>query len=162
MAYDIFMKLDDIPGESTDDKHKEWINLLAFSMGVSQMAVDRSAGSAGGTSRADFQNLAATHRFDKASPKLFEFCATGKHIPTVLVQLHRATGDKQKYLEYKLTDVVITSVAPAGDGSSDVVPLESFSLDYGKIEITYTATDNKGTAKGDVKAGWDRVANKKV
>ena len=29
-AYDAFLKIDGIPGESTDDKHKDWIEILSF------------------------------------------------------------------------------------------------------------------------------------
>ena len=36
MAVDYFLKLDGIPGESTDAKHKGEIDVLAFSWGVSQ------------------------------------------------------------------------------------------------------------------------------
>jgi len=31
MAVDVFLKIDGIPGESTDDKHKEWIEILSYS-----------------------------------------------------------------------------------------------------------------------------------
>ena len=31
MAFDAFIKLDGIPGESSDDKHKDWIEILSFS-----------------------------------------------------------------------------------------------------------------------------------
>ncbi|WP_353327541.1 type VI secretion system tube protein Hcp, partial [Chitiniphilus shinanonensis] len=27
MAFDAFIKIDGIPGESTDDKHKDWIEI---------------------------------------------------------------------------------------------------------------------------------------
>lgn len=37
MAFDVFIKIDGIPGESSDDKHKEWIEVLGFSP-------DRTAG----------------------------------------------------------------------------------------------------------------------
>ncbi len=33
MAVDYFLKIDGIAGESTDDKHKEWIDVLSFSWG---------------------------------------------------------------------------------------------------------------------------------
>ena len=38
MPFDAFLKLDGIPGESQDDKHKEWIELHSFSMGIAQTA----------------------------------------------------------------------------------------------------------------------------
>ena len=36
MAFDTFMKVDGIPGESQDDKHKDWIELLSFSHSFTQ------------------------------------------------------------------------------------------------------------------------------
>jgi type VI secretion system secreted protein Hcp len=76
--------------------------------------------------------------------------------------LCRATGDKQKYMEYKLTDVLVSSVRPGGSSKGgETLPLEEVSFNYGKLEITYTQTDQKtGKPKGDVKANWDLVANK--
>ena len=35
-SFDCFLKIDGVPGESTDEKHKEWIELLSYSHGVSQ------------------------------------------------------------------------------------------------------------------------------
>ena len=34
MAFDAFLKIDGIPGESTDDKHKDWIEVLSFDFGM--------------------------------------------------------------------------------------------------------------------------------
>jgi type VI secretion system secreted protein Hcp len=36
MALDMFCKIDGIDGESTDDAHADWIELLSYSHGVSQ------------------------------------------------------------------------------------------------------------------------------
>ncbi|MCU7860874.1 MAG: type VI secretion system tube protein Hcp, partial [Candidatus Thiodiazotropha sp. (ex Lucinoma kastoroae)] len=36
MAVDMFMKIEGVDGESTDDAHNKWIELLSFSHGVSQ------------------------------------------------------------------------------------------------------------------------------
>ena len=33
-AFDSFLKVDDIQGESTDDKHKDWIGVLPYSHNV--------------------------------------------------------------------------------------------------------------------------------
>ena len=38
MAFDTFLKISTIPGESTDDKHKDWIEILSFSTGLDQPA----------------------------------------------------------------------------------------------------------------------------
>jgi hypothetical protein len=43
MAFDAFMKIDGIPGESTGDKHKEWIEISSFAHGVEQPATRQQA-----------------------------------------------------------------------------------------------------------------------
>ena len=99
---------------------------------------------------------------DKASPKLALACCKGEHIQEIKLELCRATGDKQVYMVYKLTDSIVSSVQSHGSaGGSEPLPLEDVTFNFGKIEWTYTATDQKtGKAKGDVKANWDTVANK--
>jgi len=48
MATDTFLKLGDVKGESTDDKHRDEIEVLAFSWGMSQPgSMSGGGGSAG-------------------------------------------------------------------------------------------------------------------
>ncbi len=163
MAFDTFLKISTIPGESTDDKHKDWIEVLSYSWGVSQQAsASRSTGGAASAARADLQDFSIVHTLDKASPKLFLACCKGEHIKEVKLELCRATGDKQKYMEYKLNDVLVSSVRPGGSAQGgDPLPLEEITFNYGKIELMYTETDHgTGKPKGDIKANWDLKANK--
>lgn len=163
MAFDSFLKISTVPGESTDDKHKDWIEIMSFSWGVSQPATgSSSSGGARSAERCNHQDFSITKTLDKASPKLFLSCCKGEHIPAVTVELCRATGDKTKYMEYKLTDVIISSVRPGGTSKAgEALPLEEVAFNYSKIELTYTETDHKtGKPKGDVKGNWDLSANK--
>jgi len=163
MAFDAFLKIATIPGESTDDKHKDWIEILSYNWGVAQPASgSRSSGGARSAERCDHQDFSFVHTLDKASSKLFLACCKGEHINNVKLELCRATGDKQKYMEYVLSDVIVSSVRPGGSSSGEQhLPLEEFSFNYGKIELTYTETDHQtGKPKGDVKANWDLVQNK--
>lgn len=165
MAFDAFCKVDGIPGESTDDKHKDWIEILSFSYGVSQPA-SGAASTAGGASaeRADFADFSIVKALDKASPKLFEACAQGKHIKEVTIELCRAGGDKVKYMEYKLTNCIVSSFRPGGSAAGgESLPLEEVAFNFGKIEIVYTQQKREdGSGGGNVPAGWDLQANKKV
>lgn len=163
MAFDAFLKIDGIPGESTDDKHKDWIEVLSFHWGVSQQYTgSKSSGGAISAERTDHQDFSCVHTIDKASPKLFQFCCNGSHIKEVKLELCRATGDKTKYMEYKMTDVIVSSIGPGGAAEdAQNIPLEEFKFSYGKIELTYTATDHKtGKPAGDVKTWWSVVENK--
>ncbi len=163
MAFDAFLKVDGIEGESQDDKHKSWIEILSYSCGATQpVAGSRSSGGGASAERVNLQDFSVMKTLDKASPKLFFNCCNGKHLKEVKLELCRATGDKQKYMEYKMSDVLVSSVRPGGSAhGGETLPLEEVSFNYGKIEVIYTVTDQKtGAAKGDVKANWDAVANK--
>ena len=74
----------------------------------------------------------------------------------------RASGDKQKYLEIKLYDSVVSSYSPGGSSKGgEPLPIEEVSFTYGKIDFTYTETDHAtGKPKGDVKTSWDLQGNK--
>ena len=163
MAFDAFLKISTIPGESTDDKHKDWIEILSYSWGVSQASSGAaSSGGARSAERCNHQDFSIVKTLDKASPKLFLSCCKGEHIPKVKLELCRATGDKTKYMEYELEDVIISSVRPGGSSKAgETLPLEEVAFNYGKINLVYTETDHKtGKPKGDIKTHWDLVTNK--
>ena len=163
MAFDAFLKIDSIKGESTDDKHKEWIEVLSFNTGIAQPS-SGSASSGGGRTaqRANFGPFSFVKTVDKATPKLALFCANGEHIKEITLELCRASGDKQKYMEVKLYDSVVSSFTSSGSSKGgEPLPLEDVSFSYGKIDWTYTETDHAtGKPKGDVKTNWDLKANK--
>lgn len=164
MAFDAFIQLEGIKGESTDDKHKDWIEIQNYGFGASQEQ-SGTASSSGNLSsaRVNIQNFTFTHNLDLASVKLFEYCCTGQVIPKVTVTLSRSGGDKTKYMEYKLSDVLIGSVSRGGDTqASEDVPIECVTLAFGKLEMTYTKVGMDGKAAGNASAGWDLKANKKV
>lgn len=163
MAFDAFLKITNIPGESTDDKFKDQIEVLSYSHGLSQTASGSVSSGGGRTAeRCDHGDFTITHSLDKASPKLALACCNGTHIPEVTLTLSRAGGDKTKYMEYKMTDVIVRSVAPGGSSHSvETLPLEQVSFGYGKIEWTYVPTDHAtGKAAGTVAANWDLKTNK--
>jgi len=163
MAFDCFLKVDGIPGESTDDKHKDWIEILSYHCGVSQPASGSSSTGGGRTAeRCNHSDFSIVKALDKASPKLFLACCNGEHIPEVTVELCRAGKDKQKYMQYKMTDAIVSSVRPGGSAQGgETLPLEEVSFNYGKIELILTEIDHAtGKPKGDVKANWDLKANK--
>jgi type VI secretion system secreted protein Hcp len=163
MAFDCFLKIDGIPGESTDDKHKDQIEILSFNHGLSQPRSGSSSTGGGRSSqRCDHQDFSIVKTLDKASPKLALACCNGGHIKEITMELCRATGNKQKYMEYKLSDAIVSSVRPGGSAQGgEELPLEEVSFNYGKIEWIYTATDHKtGKPAGDVKAHWSLTENK--
>jgi type VI secretion system secreted protein Hcp len=160
-AVDMFLKIDGIPGESTEDKHKEWIEILSYSSGVSQPGAGAmSSGGVRSAERCDHSDFSVVKTLDKASPKLALYVCSGTHIEEIIIELCHATGDKQKYMEYKMTDVIVSSVSVSGSAGEGPLPLEEVTFAYGKIEWTYTEVDHiTGKPKGDVKTHWDLTTN---
>jgi type VI secretion system secreted protein Hcp len=157
---DFFLKMDGVEGESLDDKHKNEIELLSFSFGATQPG---SAGHGGGSGvgKVQVHDFQLSKYFDKASPKLFEACATGKHTAKVVLTCRKAGGNQQEYLKITMSEVIVSSISDAGSGG-DSLPTESVTLNFSKIEVEYKPQDDKGNLGGVVKAGWDLTKNVKV
>ncbi len=162
MAFDAFLKIEGIDGESTDDKHQKWIEILSYAHSVSQpvSGVSATGGRTGG--RADFSDFSLTKTVDNATPDLNIYCAKGQHIPKVELELCLATGDKHTFLKYTLEDVIISSVAPAGASGGNDKPIESLSFAYGKIKWEYTPIDHTGKAGSTTGRTWNLETNKQA
>jgi len=163
MAFDAFIKIDGIDGESTDDKHQGWIEIISFNNGLTQ-SVSSTASSSGGASaeRANFQNFCFSKQLDIASPALALACADGTHIDSIVVELCRAGTEKVKFMEYKLTNCIISGVTVQGNGEGDL-PTENVTIDFGKISWAYTQQKRQGGgAAGNMATGWDLQKNCKA
>ena len=159
MAVDMFLEIAGIPGESTDDAHTDWIEIVGFNHGVSQ-PVTGASGTGGRTGgRADFQPFSVTKTIDKATADLHIYCANGKHIPTVVAEFCLATEDKHCFMKYTLSDVIVNVVSPNGSEGGDR-PTEEVSFAYGKIKWEYTPIDHAGAAGATVDRTWNLEKNK--
>jgi type VI secretion system secreted protein Hcp len=154
---DYFLKLDGIPGESRDAKHKDEIELVSFGWGVTQSG--RGSGSGSGAGRAQFKAFEFLMRVNKASPQLFLATVSGKHIKEASLSVRRAGKAQLEYLKIKFTDVLLTSFAQAGAADA---PDEMVAFDFAKIELEYTAAQASGASAGVIKAGWDLAKNLKI
>lgn len=162
MAFDTFVKIDGINGESADEKHSGWIEVISFETEVRQKVSSTASSSGGATAeRADFKSFAFSKLIDKATPKLSLACADGTHVDSIIIEICRSGGDKLKYMEYKLTNCLISGVISAGGPGE--FPAENISINYGQIEWTYTQQKRSGGgAAGQVSAGWSLEKNCKI
>ena len=133
MAFDVFLKIDGVPGEVAAVGREGSILVEAFSHGLTQPTTILSSGATGAVERSIHQDFSIVKTLDRASPKLAEAVCNGKQIAEITVELARATGDKQKFMTYKLTDVIVSSVTPQGSAQgTDERPLEEVTFNYGK------------------------------
>jgi type VI secretion system secreted protein Hcp len=95
VALDIFLKVAGIKGESTDDQHREEIDVASFSWGLSQQRTTSTGGGAG-ASKASFQDLHVVTNVSQASPQLFLASAAGRHIETAVLTCRKVGGSLQQ------------------------------------------------------------------
>jgi type VI secretion system secreted protein Hcp len=161
---DYFLKIDGIEGESTDDRHKGEIEIESFSWGATQTGA-AAHGGGGGAGKVSLQDFNFTSRVSKASPTLFLACATGQHLKQAILIGRKAGERQQEFLKYSLTDVLVSSFqgqGAAGGEGSQALPVDSFSLNFAKIEFEVTTQRPDGSAGDTVQAGWDLKLNKKA
>jgi len=116
------------------------LEISSWSWGVSNTS-SAGSGGGGGAGRATLSSLNVTKVIDKASTKLAFLCATGEHIPTVILTVQRPGGSNLPYLEIKLTDAIVTADQQGGSGGGDSQPTEHVTFDYRRVELKYTTVD---------------------
>ncbi|MBX3329913.1 MAG: type VI secretion system tube protein Hcp [Nitrospira sp.] len=160
MADDYFLKIDGIEGESQDARHKGEIALDAWSFGGA--AEETVGGKLSGLARPgvasgrfnaqDFQFMA---KISKASPMLFQACATAKHLPRVTMTGRKAGDNPQDYLKITLSEVLITSYQQSGAGGTGTVPVDQVSCNFARIDIEYRGINPDGSLGSPVSASFD-------
>jgi type VI secretion system secreted protein Hcp len=157
VASDIFAKLGDIKGESLDDKHKDEIEVLSWSWGVTN-AAPASTGTGAGAGKPKFQDFSFTHKIDKASPVLMQACATGVHLKEATITHRKAGKGQQEFLIIKMNDVIVTALTD-GD-TSDGGSSETVSLAFAKVDVEYKPQKADGSLDAGVHFKYDLKANK--
>jgi type VI secretion system secreted protein Hcp len=160
MAVDMFITIGDIKGESKDDKHKDEIDVLAWSWGLSNSG-SMSGGGGGGAGKANVQDVSFTKYMDKSSPNLMMYCCSGKHFDKALLTVRKAGDKPLEYLKLTLEDVLITSVSTGGSGGEDRLT-ENVSLNFAKYKLSYQPqAKDGGPDGGSIDGGWNVEANVK-
>lgn len=157
MAVDVFLKLDGIKGEAQDEKHKDEIDILAWSWGMAQSGTTHM-GSGSGSGKVSVQDLNLTKYVDKSSPTLAQHSCSGKHIAKGLLTVRKAGDKPLEYIKLDLEDIIVTHVSMGGSGSEDRLT-ESLTLNFAKFKYTYTTQTKDGSAGPEVEAKWHIAQN---
>jgi type VI secretion system secreted protein Hcp len=150
-----YIKFDGIGGEAKSEGHEGWIEILSFNQGIHKPKQGAS-GSTRRRSAAVFGDLTVAKELDKSSPKLAEAVATGRVIPRVTLDVTVATErGEMTYYRYELTNVLVTSYQVSMD-NPELLPMDSFSLNFEKIKVTYTGLEfgTKGESGDLVEYSW--------
>jgi type VI secretion system secreted protein Hcp len=153
MAVDYFLKIDGVPGESQDHKHKDEIDVISWSWGETNTG-DAALRGGMGAGKVAMQDFHFTMQMNKATPKLFLACARGDHIKEATLTCRKAGKEQQEYLKIKFTDFLVSSYQTGGSTGSEI-PVDQISLNFSKVEFEYKEQKPDGTLGGAVKAHYD-------
>ena len=161
MAIDVYLQIDGIKGESADSSHKDWIEVKSVNWEVLQpKSATASTGGGHTAERTEHRDIVISKLADLATPLLLQNCSSGKTLPKAKFEFLRADGqgERVKYFEIELENVLISSVAPAVE-PGDILA-EDVKLKYSKVKWKYTQQKVGGGAGGNTSGGWDLSANK--
>jgi type VI secretion system secreted protein Hcp len=145
MAVDMFMKIGDIAGESTDKKHPGEIDVLAWSWGISNSGTTHQGGG-GGAGKANVQDLSFTKYTDVSSHALLLAASNGQHYPKANLVVRKAGGKGApiEYIKIEMEEVLVTSVSCGGSGGEDRLT-ENVTLNFAKVKYEYTPQKPDGS-----------------
>ena len=158
MAFSAHLKVDGIEGESADQNYDGQIDVMSYSVAVSNSPNTLGGGfSAGKASASDFTFMLAQGR---SSVNLEKFCASGKHIDSVILTLAKSIGEDgglQDFMTVTFTDCYISSASESGGGD---VPMDAVSITYSQKKVEYKEQKTAGgKLENAANYGWDFKAN---
>lgn len=160
MAIDAYLQIEGIKGESSDEKHKNWIEVAKVIGSVHQPRAS-TVSTAGGmtSSRASLSDIMLEKLADLSSPLLRQHCAMGKTIPKAVFEFMRADGDGKPicYERMTLTNVMISNVTY--DSGAGGTMKEIVHLAYSRINWEHVKQSIRGGAEGSTLGGWDCAKN---
>ena len=128
------------------------IDVLSYSWGVTRPSAGTISRSSEVSLHMDFT---ITKTLDKTSPKLALYCSKGQYITEAILVICYSEGGGEQIMEYRMTDLIISSVIVTGSAGQEMRPTEEIGLAYTEIEWIYTERDEMGMAMGNVEAYWN-------
>lgn len=155
-----FLRLGDIQGESTDQKHKGEIEILSFTQSFTN-TIQFGSGGGGATGKAQCGAITLMKNIDQSSPLLLKGVATGQHFKDAVITFRSSDPRMQspEYYTITMNDVFVTELGQTDSADPNRI-FEKLVLVAAGFDFQYTPTDVKGTVGKPVSFKWDCVGNK--
>lgn len=149
----IYMEIDGIKGDATQDNHADWINVNSFQFGVGR-GISTPVGGAQNreASEPSISEITVTKQLDSASTLLFQEATVTTEGKKITIDFCRTDKGGTPYLQVILTNTLISGYSISSGGDT---PSESLSLNFTKIEINETGPNAKNGAGQPVKTAYD-------
>jgi type VI secretion system secreted protein Hcp len=138
MAFEAYLKIDNINGSSTDSTYTKWIELLSFSWGASNPQTAAS-GAGGASGKANLRDFSFTKQTDVASPELFAAGAQGSHFQKCVLVCRKAGGTDgalTDFIKVTFQNILIASFVEGGHNTDDA-PMDQVSFSFQKADIQF-------------------------
>lgn len=153
----LYMKMDGINGNVTTKGHEGWIDIKSARFSCHrQIKLDVGHGADRETSIPHFNEVVITKHTDISSADLFTHMLKGDAIPTVTLDVCNTADEVSAYVQYHLSDVMISQLNDFIPGAS-CQPLETLSLHYTSIEKRFTPKDHANQAQSPKSAGYNLI-----
>ena len=146
----MFLKVDGarsgtIKGESTDQSHKDEIDIVAWAWG---MHAQTEMAGAGPASKASLRELQLCKKVDSASTPLMSAMRNNEQIKSAVLTVRKAGKNPLEFFKISIENGRITSidVESAQDDSPDLI--ERLSLSFQRISVEYVAKRADGGPSG--------------
>jgi type VI secretion system secreted protein Hcp len=154
---DIYLTVPGVTGDGSAAGGAGTIEVSSFSWGASNASITNAATSRG---KAKISSITITKSVDQASPAFFKNVCAGAHYPSVTLALRKAGGGAAGVAPSDSMQIVLSNVFVSRysmSGAGDEVPTESITLNFTKIEMTYTPA-----GEASISTGWDLKTNKAI
>lgn len=151
-----YLRIEGIQGSVTAQGYEGWIEVTGLEWGISNPSAATTGSRTMGQS--EFNPVVVVKPVDKATPILAQACAAGRHYRDAQLVFF-AAGSTTPNGSVGLSDITISEAFVSGGDAA--VPTETLALSFGRIEWSFIDIDPAtGRPRGEVKAGWDLVANR--
>ena len=159
-AVDYFFKIDTIPGESTDSKHKDEIRPRELELGADQQPVPMRRRAAGGRRQGPACRTSPSRsEMDKPAPSCSWLAPPASTSKRGLLTCRKAGKEQQEYLKITFSKVFVSNYQTGGSGG-DMVPTDQFSLNFTKLRISYAPQKDDNTLDSPVVHKYNLKTNK--
>ncbi len=146
-AFDYFLKLDGIDGESTDDRHKNEIDILSFSWGVTAQIGPRGATPV-------FGPFEWAQYVDKSVPQSFLKLTAGDRIASAVLSVDTIGETAATFFTMTFDDVLLTKLSTAGAAGGLLIADLAFE-DYSRVKLSYRPQKKDGSLDAPVEGEFD-------
>lgn len=151
----LFLKFGNIKGNATAKGFEKQIGLLSVNFAVSRDVNMESGRMANREStKPTLSEVTVTKQADNSVAAILKEALTGSDAQEALITFVR-TGKSgaQSYMTYKLSNCIVSSYSISASGDDE--PMETISLSYSKLDVSYTDYDETNKAGSPVRVSYD-------